>query len=311
MKKILAVGLNEEILEGIKARLGPSDFTVIAVDSAKEGLASLKKHKFILLLLSNKLPDLENYREFCLLLKSQPDTADIPVILFADVKEKSGAKIEMLKTSLVNDYFILPVSIEEILARLNIFIEIKLLQEELEAKNVLLKKLSITDDLTRVFNRRHLMERLAGEVESMKRYRYETSCFMIDIDHFKRINDTFGHQKGDDVLKQMSALIKAHTRSVDIIGRYGGEEFMVILPFTGRENALMVAERLRKVIKGYNFADKNEPLSLSISVGAATFSSSDAVDVNEVIRITDEELYRAKHMGRDRVCFAQNSRPAR
>jgi two-component system cell cycle response regulator len=311
MKKILAIGLKKEILGGIEGSLRPLDFTVIGTGTVKEALALIKKNKFTLLLLSNKLPDLENYREFCLLIKSQNETSNIPIILFADVKEKSNAKIEVLKTGLINDYFLLPTPIEEILARLNIFIELKLLQEELEAKNVLLKKLSITDELTRIYNRRHLMERLAEEVESMRRYRYELSCLMIDIDHFKKINDSFGHQKGDDVLKQLSALIKANIRSVDILGRYGGEEFLALLPFTGKENALAVAERLRTVVKEHNFADTDHPLQFTLSIGAATFANTDPLDVNEVIRVTDEELYRAKHMGRDRVCFALNSHPAK
>jgi diguanylate cyclase (GGDEF)-like protein len=302
MKKILAVALTEDILVEIKKQLDPSLLSLKSVSSGKEAYSQINQNKFSIILLSNVLPDAEDYRDFCLKLKSQEETSRIPIILFAFAKEKPSAKIEALKSCLVNDYFVLPVSMDEIIARLNIFIEIRLLQEELEAKNAVLKRLSITDDLTKVFNRRHLMERLNEEITCMKRYKYSVSCIMIDIDHFKKINDKYGHPKGDQVLKHLAVLLKKNIRSVDILSRYGGEEFLIILPFTGKDGARIVGERLRSMVMSYAFPSGKEPLKVTISVGAATFSHVDPVDVNEAIKVVDDQMYQAKMGGRNKVC---------
>ncbi len=304
MKKILAIALDNEILTEIKKQLDSSFLTLKSVPTAKEAYNQINQNKYSLILLGNVLPDVPDYRDFCLKLRSQEDTSSIPIILFAFAREKASAKIEVLKTCLVNDYFVLPVPMDEIVARLNIFVEIRLLQEELEAKNAVLKRLAITDDLTKIYNRRHFMERLTEEMTCMKRYKYSVSCLMIDIDFFKKINDKHGHPRGDQVLKQLAALLKSNIRSVDILSRYGGEEFMIILPFTGKEGARVVGERLRAAVMSHVFAGGREPLNVTISVGVATFSHTDPVDVNEVIKVVDSQMYLSKQNGRNRVSSA-------
>ncbi|MDD2702411.1 MAG: diguanylate cyclase [Candidatus Omnitrophica bacterium] len=301
MKKILAVALSNEVLTEIKQQLDPSLLSLHSVLTVKEAYNQINQNKYTLILLGNLLPDMEDYRDFCLKLKSLEETSKIPVILFAFASEKPSAKIEVLRSCLVNDYFGFPISLEEIVARLNIFIEIRLLQEELEAKNAVLKRLSITDDLTKIYNRRHLMERLTEEVTCMKRYKYSISCLMADIDYFKKINDKYGHPMGDQVLKQLASLFKTNIRSVDILSRYGGEEFMIILPFTGKDGVRIVGERLRSTVMAHVFPGGEEPLKITISVGAATFSHVDPVDVNEVIKVVDSQMYQAKMGGRNRV----------
>jgi diguanylate cyclase (GGDEF)-like protein len=135
----------------------------------------------------------------------------------------------------------------------------------------------------------------------MKRYKYSISCLMADIDYFKKINDKYGHPRGDQVLKQLASLLKANIRSVDILSRYGGEEFLIILPFTGKDGVRTVGERLRSAVMSHAFPGGKEPLKITISVGAATFSHVDPVDVNEVIKVVDSQMYLSKTGGRNKV----------
>jgi len=302
MKKILAVGLENAVLENIKKNLDVNTLTLVTVNSAQEGLILLNQQKFSMILLSNVLPDLKDYREFCLIVKSADVTSNIPIILFASTREKPDAKLEVLKSSLVSEYFILPVPVEEIMARLNIFIELRLLQEELEAKNVMLTKLAITDDLTKIFNRRHLMDRMIEEIACMKRYKYPVSCILIDIDYFKKINDTYGHLSGDAILSELASVLKKNIRSSDILSRYGGEEFLVLLPFTNKGGVTIVAERLRHFISEHKFSTDKGSLSITLSMGAVSFSCTDTAEPEDIIRIVDEQLYKAKEGGRNRVC---------
>ncbi|MFA5362134.1 MAG: diguanylate cyclase [Candidatus Omnitrophota bacterium] len=302
MRQILAVALNSEVLTEINQQLDPAFLSLESVLTVKEAYSRIAQNKYTLILLGNILPDMEDYRDFCLKLKSQEETSKIPVILFAFAKEKPSDKIAALKSCLVNDYFGLPLPMEEIIARLNIFIEIRLLQEELEAKNAVLKRLSVTDDLTKIYNRRHLMERLTEEITCMKRYKYSVSCLMADIDDFKKINDKYGHPKGDQVLKQLATLLKTNIRSVDILSRYGGEEFLIVFPFTGKDGVRIAGERLRSAVMSHVFPGGKESLKVTISVGTATFSPTDPVDVNEVIKVVDNQMCQAKQGGRNKVC---------
>ncbi len=163
--------------------------------------------------------------------------------------------------------------------------------------------LAITDGLTGIYVRRHLMERLEGEIDRCKRFGLKLSFLMIDVDHFKHFNDDYGHLVGDVILKQVAGTIKKGTREVDLVGRYGGEEFGVLLIETDEQGALQVAERIRRAVSEKPFSAYDERLSVTISVGSATFSPA----LNEpglLIEAADSALYQAKRQGRDRVCLS-------
>ncbi len=160
-------------------------------------------------------------------------------------------------------------------------------------------ELAIRDALTGAFNRRHLEERLRHCYAVSKRYSRELSVLMIDIDHFKKLNDGFGHQVGDRVLKKVSDTIADRLRSTDILGRYGGEEFLVILQETGFQGAEIVARDLVKRVAELS----GEGLIITVSVGFASFPQ-DAFEIEDLIRLADQGLYLAKDMGRNRVGFA-------
>jgi diguanylate cyclase (GGDEF)-like protein len=166
----------------------------------------------------------------------------------------------------------------------------------------LTKRLSITDELTGLFNYRYLQQRLDDEIERAKRYSRSLSLLMLDTDDFKKFNDTYGHIAGDQALADIGAVLRTAVREIDIVCRYGGEEFSVVLPETDAEGAFVVAEKVREAVAAHSFADGqgNRGVRVTVSIGLSTFPSS-AADREELLRQADDALYQAKHLGRDRV----------
>lgn len=164
-----------------------------------------------------------------------------------------------------------------------------------------IEELAITDSLTHVFTRRYALERLNEELSRSSSHKLQISFLMIDIDNFKGYNDKFGHLVGDAIIKAVASGIKSSIREIDLLGRFGGEEFLCILPETTKEGANFAAERIRKAIEDKEIKAYDEVLKATVSVGVATFPS-DASSLTELIDKADWALYRAKKMGKNRVC---------
>jgi two-component system, cell cycle response regulator len=174
--------------------------------------------------------------------------------------------------------------------------------ETTRADNRRLEALATTDPLTRVLNRRALLDRLTAEVDRARRFSSSLSLLLLDVDHFKHINDTCGHLAGDSVLRQLGGLLEDAIRKVDIVARYGGEEFVAILPETAIEGGVTFAERLRERIAGQAFdVGAEHPVHLTVSVGIATFPSPRVASTEDLFARADEALYRAKSGGRNQV----------
>ena len=170
-------------------------------------------------------------------------------------------------------------------------------------------ELAIIDRLTAVHNREYFMKRLIQEIDRANRFQFPLSLLMVDIDNFKAVNDTFGHPQGDAVLKIIAKLVKKEVRAIDLVGRYGGEEFILLLPETGlgegatsAAGALIVAERIRKAVDD-EFRGMQKPLNLSVSLGVVVrrFPEDREMDQRELIRLADEQLYKAKTTGKNKV----------
>ncbi len=175
----------------------------------------------------------------------------------------------------------------------------------------LLEQESITDHLTGVYNRRYLQRRLLEEFERARRYELPLAVLLLDIDHFKRINDQHGHPTGDMALKHFGALCLNTARASDIVARYGGEELMVIAPHTGAAQAMLLAERLRQKVEEAVLVVETEPtrrqeLRFTVSVGVAALTAADT-NCNALIENADHALYRAKAEGRNRVAIASRA----
>lgn len=175
--------------------------------------------------------------------------------------------------------------------------------ETAKADNARLEVLAHTDALTQVLNRRALTTRLSAELERARRYDAVITLLMVDLDHFKRVNDTMGHLAGDDLLREVAHMLQESIRSVDVVARYGGEEFVVVLPETHRVGATRFAERLREKIEATTFVLAHGGASLTASIGVATFPAPDIHSVDDLFARADEALYRAKADGRNKVCI--------
>ena len=162
-----------------------------------------------------------------------------------------------------------------------------------------IQKISITDELTGLFNRRYTLIRLEEDFSRSKRYYVPLSIVMADVDHFKRLNDTFGHQAGDTVLQEISAVFRRNIRNTDIVGRYGGEEFLFILPHTSIEGTKSLIQRIQKDIKNINFKFNGQNVLVTLSFGVSTFPNGKKMVLDSFLESADQALYKAKNSGRN------------
>lgn len=169
----------------------------------------------------------------------------------------------------------------------------------LREQTVMLEQMAMADPLTKIFNRRHFFALAEKELEKALRYGHCLSIILIDADHFKRINDTYGHPFGDQVLINLASLLQANLRSIDILARYGGEEFILLLPAIGAEAAYITAERLRKIVAETFPSLNGQKLELTISLGVASWDQNPATDLTLLVARADLALYEAKHRGRN------------
>lgn len=204
-----------------------------------------------------------------------------------------------------HDYILRPVDRNELLARVRTQIRRKRYQDRLRSNYEQSLSLALTDSLTGLFNRRYLMVHLEKLLNKNRESKKSLCALMLDIDYFKKINDTFGHQVGDDVLKIFAERVSQRLRSFDLVARLGGEEFVVILPDISQDMAFQVAERLRKGICNNKFevSSPTGPIDVSVSIGAVMITGDEELKVEDVLKLADDELYRAKENGRNRVYF--------
>ncbi len=199
------------------------------------------------------------------------------------------------------DKKILSMLLDKIAIPLAISLEKELILRELEINNKKLYEKAITDPLTGLYNREYLKEYLTSKIKEAKRYKFPLSVAMIDIDFFKKINDTYGHLIGDCVLKELADLLKNNFRGSDIVARYGGEEIFVVMPFTQLEAACKKLDTIRQKIEKHKFCE-NKKINITISIGVAEFNGNDSLE--ELILKADRKVYYAKKHGRNKVvCF--------
>ena len=282
------------------------------VSSVSEALEKLSTSSFELVLTDYRLLDKTGLD---LLTEIKNRGLRFPVLLMTSAGDEQLA-VDALKSGFV-DYIVksessflkLPETIEAAYSRFLSDERERKLKEELASKNVQLRsinqklaELSIHDELTSLYNHRFLQEKMTEEFARATRYHHPLSCLMIDIDHFKMINDTHGHPVGDQVLRELGKFFMTHLRQADTVARYGGEEFAVLLPHVGYEGADLLAERLRKKITDLSFTTASGlPFKISISIGLASYPE-DPVDRKETLLFyADKALYRAKGSGRNRV----------
>lgn len=263
--------------------------TAICTDG-ESAIEFLKTNSPDLILLDIIMPGIDGY-EFSRVMKNNPQTKHTPIIFLSAMDDEKSI-IKGFDNGAV-DFITKPFRHRELLARTRTHVELKRAKEKLI-------RMAITDELTGLVNRRYFMGRLLHEYERTKRYKSVFTVLMIDLDYFKNVNDTYGHQAGDTVLRTVSDSMKLSLRLSDIIGRIGGEEFAVILPETEINTAMLISERLRKSVDDQDINHKNCKIKITISIGASQ-SLKDDLSIDDVLQRADSALYKAKDNGRNKT----------
>jgi diguanylate cyclase (GGDEF)-like protein len=275
----------------------------LEAENGQEALRLASEHTVDMVLCDLDLPDLDG---FAFLDRFRRDLRNetIPVVALSG-RVALRRKVEGLRRG-ANDYLVKPCSRDELCARVRNHLRTKLLQDELtrrnqelEAINVELTRSATTDPLTGLLNRRHFMRRAHEEVRRAQRYERCFGVIMLDIDHFKRVNDSLGHLAGDEVLVTVSSVLRASLRDTDLLARFGGEEFILGLPETGPTGAAVVAERVRSLIAAAPMPRLSE--TITVSVGASALPTTGVESIEQLIQLADAALYRAKSEGRNRA----------
>jgi len=289
--KILVVDDNLNNIRLLTDILEDENFTVYTADNGAAVLAMVHKLKPDVILLDIMMPGLDGF-EVCKLLKNDFDIKDIPVIMVTAKTE--GIDIKKSLEMGAFDYIKKPIDEIEVIARVQSAIRFKQTQDKL-------KEMAMKDGLTGLYNHALLIELFEKEIDKQQRNNGSISFAMIDIDNFKKINDTYGHISGDTVLKELSNILMSSVRGGDIVGRYGGEEFSIVFPGIDEQNAFQLCERIRKEVEDFNFEIGIETVKITISIGINFNELKGIINKREIIQKADEALYRAKHNGRNRV----------
>jgi two-component system cell cycle response regulator len=301
-KVIIGVGIPQGLSSALKQQLNPEIFSFLDSPSAQNLIEITKKQCVDMIFLYNELPDLKNYEELCIALRSDARLETVPVIVISKNEQLPQERIRMLNSGLIDGFVNSNTSPGEMIAYANVFLQRRALEEELELKNDLLNKLSITDELTKLYNRRFLIETLGLELRKLKRYDYNLTCIMFDIDNYKKINDELGHGQGDIALENLAVFIKKNIRSIDIACRYGGDEITILFPFTNFEGCFIATERLRKKVEATNFGTIEAPLRFTVSIGLVSLQTKADLTVDSLFQLLDKQLYEAKNSGRNKTC---------
>ena len=263
-----------------------------------EALELLEHHQVDVILCDLDMPGIDGLA-FLDRVNASETLREIPVIILTG-HETQEEKIRGLERGAC-DYVTKPFDSGELVARVQVQLKIKSLQDSLRESNRKLEQLSRTDPLTGLANRRRFMMVLEHAFGHSLRAAIPLSLVMLDIDHFKKINDTYGHQGGDEVLVAVAGLLRPEPGDDILAARYGGEEFALILPDTALETAGRGAERLRRQIENLTFSGHLSSLHLTASFGVAALPHPAITTMDQLIREADKALYRAKHGGRNRV----------
>jgi two-component system cell cycle response regulator len=258
-----------------------------------------------LILLDVMLPRLDGF-EVARRIKANLELPFIPIIIQTALDTTEDMVVGL--DAGADDYITKPINFAELEARMRSLLRIKSLQEQVErqkadlsAINDQLVRIARTDGLTGIDNRRRLEERLDEAFEYSRRFDEPFACVMCDLDRFKSVNDTYGHQAGDAILRQLAQLLREQVREIDRVGRYGGEEFMLVLPGATADAAVAFAERVRKAVEGRTFSFAGTVIRRTISCGVAAWPHPAIADVAALVRASDDALYTAKARGRNRV----------
>lgn len=206
-----------------------------------------------------------------------------------------------------DDYITKPFDFKEFIARINAAKRIITRQKYIFCLNDRLKKLSQMDELTNLCNRRFYQHCIKNEIKRAQRYKYNIGAMLLDLDHFKRVNDLYGHLVGDEVLKIVANILMENTRNSDIVCRYGGEEFLIFIPEVEPADLFIIAEKIRKKVERIKFKSENDTFSVTLSIGLSYMTPEEDYDEKLLTKLADKALYKAKRSGRNQTVIVKKS----
>jgi diguanylate cyclase (GGDEF)-like protein len=296
---VLLVEDSSVIRAVVRRRLEEQGYRVVEVEDGGGALSAFRECRPDVVLLDIEMPVLDGF-QILELIKAEPDQADTPVV-FLTARDKTEDLVEALRKG-AHDYLRKPFEPSELTARVRAAVRVKSLQDELRIRNAELELMSRTDPLTSLWNRRHTEEQLQSAASLSRRHHTVFSVLMIDVDHFKRVNDSEGHTAGDAVLVEVAARIRDAVRIEDVVARWGGEEFLVVLPSTDIDGAWMLGDRIRLAIAAQPVWFTTGSIGVTVSVGCASSRTDETGDA--IVSRADDALYEAKEAGRDRTVRA-------
>jgi diguanylate cyclase (GGDEF)-like protein len=303
---IMVVDDTPENLALLSTMLTSAGHRVLAFPSARTALAAAERRAPDLVLLDICMPEMDGF-ELARRFGAIPALREVPIIFLSALSDTT----EKLKAFAAGgvDYVVKPLQLAEVKVRVETHLRLRRLAQSLDQRNHELEsalariaELATRDELTGLSNRRATLDRIRELHALAGRHGGAESLIFVDLDHFKRVNDELGHAAGDAVLAGAAERLRGAVRSTDVVGRWGGEEFMVVLRQTGRDDALEVAEKLRVRLSLTPMAVDDHSLSITGSLGVATLRAGESIEA--WIERADAACYQAKRAGRDRVCAA-------
>lgn len=298
--KVLLVDDSQQARVAIREALKDLFEVFIEADDGLSAIKAFVEEKPGFIITDIEMPSIDGYR-FISTVRNMEDGKDLPIIMLSGTKDSLKKKLTGFNLG-ASDFLMKPFESEELVARVKSLLRTRFLLDELKEKNTLLARLAVTDELTGLYNRRHFFETVREQMALGLRHNFKIACMLMDIDHFKKINDTHGHIAGDDVLRKIGSLLNSCKREGELLARFGGEEFVMCLFNTDSASVLRAAERFRHLIKSFEFSSSHHPnLHVTVSIGVAIYPQASIVTIDELIKAADSALYRSKVDGRDKV----------
>ena len=300
--RILAVDDSPIYRKLVEQTLSQQRYTLLFAKNGREALALFAKHQPAVVITDWTMPDIEGL-ELCRRIRSDFPGVYSHLILLTSNTEKEQV-VEGLAAG-ADDYLTKPFHSGELLARVAVGRRIAELHRQIQATNRSLEELALTDSLTGLPNRRALDIWATHELSAAERHGFSLWVVIADLDHFKSINDTHGHEAGDTVLKSFAEILKANTRKSNMCCRLGGEEFLIVMTHVEeKENAILTIDRIRERFRAQKFTVAGKMFGVTASFGVAGFRGPNVCDWNSLVAHADTALYAAKNKGRDRIEFA-------
>ncbi len=297
IKRILIVEDDKNTLEILKEALDDAGYLTAVAHTGAEAMSAMTVFKPHLVITDHNMPDMTGLE----MLKRLRAKENYVTVIFISARSDGEFVAKALQLG-ADDYIRKPFMMNELLARIDVSLRNNELHRELFVANIKLQEMVEKDYLTGLYNMRSMYERIDYEIKRARRFKRNLSCIMVDMDHFKRVNDDHDHLFGSFVLKEVGRLISENLREIDFAARYGGDEFLVVITETDEEGTEVVSNRLREKIQNHLFESGADNIKLTVSMGFSMFDANNSTtDARILVREADYALYQSKDSGRNKV----------